>query len=126
MTLAALWSPSWTAPHDGHIQVRICNGSSSSRCPHAEHVLLDASQRDTEFSVRPVSFGLLANDPHELPPPRIADRSCQPAISEHAHDVEVLDVGHLVLANQRQSQPCGPAACLSMSRRSSATPDANR
>ncbi|EUA17335.1 putative transposase [Mycobacterium xenopi 3993] len=55
MTLAALWSRSWTAPHCGHVHVRICSGSSSRRCPHpgVEQVLLDANHRDTVRTVRP-------------------------------------------------------------------------
>ena len=50
-----------------------------------------------------VVVGFLGDDPHELAPPRIGDRACEPAISDHAYDVQVLDVDHLALANQRQS-----------------------
>jgi hypothetical protein len=53
MTWAALWSRSWIALHAGHVHSRTCSDSSSSTRPHALHVLLDASQRDTKFVVRP-------------------------------------------------------------------------
>src|SRR5258707_15700327 len=53
MTLAALWSRSWTTRQAGHIHCRICSGSSVSRCPHMEQVLLDANHRDTALTVRP-------------------------------------------------------------------------
>ena len=51
----------------------------------------------------PVAVGFLADDAHELAPPRIRDRACEATVFDHVHDVEVLDVDHLVLANQRQS-----------------------
>jgi len=51
----------------------------------------------------PVAVCLLDDDPHELTSSRIADRPREPTVGDHTHDVEVLDVDHLVLANQRQS-----------------------
>jgi hypothetical protein len=49
-----------------------------------------------------MQLGFLADDPHELAPPGIRDRTSQPTVSNHTHDVEVLNVDHLVVANQRQ------------------------
>ena len=50
-----------------------------------------------------VAVGFLVDDPHELTPSGIADCPCQTTVSDHPHDVEVFDVDHLILANQRQS-----------------------
>jgi transposase len=48
-------------------------------------------------------MGLLFDDSYELPPAGIRDDSRETAIGHHTRDVEVLNVDHLVLANQRQS-----------------------
>jgi len=68
-----------------------------------EQVLLDGNHRDTECTVRPYRSAFSAMILHELAPPRIADRAGEPTVGDHPHDVEVLDVDRLALANQRQS-----------------------
>jgi hypothetical protein len=50
----------------------------------------------------PILCRFLSDDSHELRPPGIADRPRESAISNHSCDIEVLDVDHLVFANQRQ------------------------
>ena len=50
--------------------------------------------------------GPLATSWHELPPPRITDDPCEATVGDHTHDVEVLDVEHLVLA-RRSALPSG-------------------
>ena len=52
-----------------------------------------------------VTLRFLFDDPHELPPSRVADSASQSAVTHHARDVEVFDVDHLVLANNCQSLP---------------------
>src|SRR5258708_1479630 len=49
-----------------------------------------------------VPLGFFGNDSRELGPPGVADRPRQSAIAYHAHDVEVLDIDHLVVANKCQ------------------------
>ena len=73
MTLAALWSLSWMTEQVGHDHLRTRNGSSSSRFPHAEHVVLDASHRDTVWRVRPSSHLMQRRD------------ALQPVLLEVAH-----------------------------------------
>jgi hypothetical protein len=47
-------------------------------------------------------IGFVGDDPPELPPSGVRDRPREATVAEHSHDVEVFDVDHLVLANQRQ------------------------
>jgi hypothetical protein len=49
-----------------------------------------------------VTVTLFADDPDELRPTRITDGPRQSAVANHAGDIEVLDVDHLVIANQPQ------------------------
>ena len=49
-----------------------------------------------------VAVVLLGDDFDELAPARVRDRAGQATVFDHSHDVEVFDVDHLVVANQRQ------------------------
>ena len=103
MTLAALWSRSWTAPARRACPLPDLQREFVEPVPACRARLARRQPPRHRVHGAPVAVGLLADDPHELAPPRIADRPCQPAVLDHPHDVEVLDVDHLVLANQRQS-----------------------
>ncbi len=47
--------------------------------------------------------GLLGDEPDELTPAGVADRTSETTIADHPSDVEVFDVDRLVVAHQRQS-----------------------
>ena len=49
-----------------------------------------------------VSVSLLIEKAYELAPPRIANCTRESAIADHPRNVQVFDVDHLVLANQRK------------------------
>src|SRR6476619_3689675 len=47
-----------------------------------------------------IAIAFFAHDPHELRPACVADCPRQPLVPDHSCDVQVLDMDHLILANQ--------------------------
>ena len=61
MFLAALMSRSCRVPQAGHGHAGWKGTASASRCPHAEHVLLDGYQRSITTTCRPGAAALYSS-----------------------------------------------------------------